>query len=122
MKQCLVIDDASVIRKVARHILESMRYEVSEAESGQEALERCKAGMPDLVLLDWHLPVISATEFLTSMRGMPGGKRPQVIYCTTENDPIDISRAFAAGADAYLLKPFDRESIEAKVQEVMAAA
>lgn len=121
MKRCLVVDDAGVIRKVARHIIESLRYEVTEAENGQEALTRCEAAMPDVVLLDWHLPVIGATEFLTALRAMPGGKRPVVIYCTTEHDPADINKAFAAGADAYLMKPYDRSSIEAKLQEATAA-
>ena len=115
MKHCLVIDDSEVIRKVARRILETMSFEVSEAENGQEALERCQQRTPDAILLDWHMPVMSGLEFLGSLRLANLPKKPFVIYCTTENDASDIARAFAAGADEYLLKPFDRETIEAKL-------
>lgn len=120
MQHCLVVDDASVIRKVARHILESLRYEVTEAEDGHQALELCREQIPDIILLDWHMPLLSPFEFLSAFRNLPGAKRTTVIYCTTENDPMDISRALSAGADDYLMKPFDRESIVAKLSEIAA--
>lgn len=122
MKRCLVVDDASVIRKVSRVFLEDYGYEVAEAESAQEALNACKARVPDMILLDWHLPGLSAMEFLNALRVSLSGKRPIIVYCTTENDPADISRAFAAGADDYLLKPFDRDTFMSKLQEVGMAA
>ena len=117
MKHCLVVDDSEVIRKVARRILKTMNFEVSEAENGQEAIERCQMRTPDAILLDWQMPVMSGVEFLGSLRLANLAKRPFVIYCTTENDPSDIARAFAAGADEYILKPFDREAIEAKMTD-----
>lgn len=122
MKRCLVVDDASVIRKVSRVFLEDYGYEVTEAESAQEALEACKSRAPDLIMLDWHMPGLSAMEFLTALRVSLSGKRPIIVYCTTENDPADISRAFAAGADDYLLKPFDRDTFMTKLQEISMAA
>ena len=123
MKRCLIVDDSSVIRKVARHILESMQYEVVEAENGQEALDRCRtAPAPDLILLDWHLPVMGAMEFLAALRLTVAGRRPYILYCTTENDPADIARAFASGADDYFIKPFDRASLVNKVADLNAAA
>lgn len=122
MKRCLVIDDAGVIRKVARHIIESLRYEVAEAESCQQAVGLCRSSMPDVILLDWHAPPMSATEFMAAVRALPEGRRPAIIYCTTEQDPVEISRAYAAGADNYLLKPFDRSSIEGKLSEALVAA
>ena len=64
MKSCLIVDDSKVIRKVARHILETLEFEVDEAGDGQEALSRCEAKMPDVVLLDWNMPVMSGMEFL----------------------------------------------------------
>jgi len=114
MKLCLVIDDSSVIRKVARQILEGLRFEVTEAANGQEALELCHGRRPDAILVDWHMPVMGGLDFLNAYRHMHGAKRPYILYLTTENDPVDISRAFAAGADDYVLKPFYRENIEAK--------
>jgi two-component system chemotaxis response regulator CheY len=115
MKHCLVVDDSEVVRKVARRILETMDFEVSEAENGQEAVERCTQRMPDLVLLDWHMPVMNGLEFLGSLRLATKGKRPHIVYCTSEHDPAELSRALIGGADDYLLKPFDRHSIEHKV-------
>ncbi len=115
MKNCLVVDDSDVIRKVARQILENMQFEIMEAENGQEAIERCKAQTPDIVLLDWHMPVMSGLEFLGALRLANLDRKPYILYCTTENDPVDISKAIAAGADEYILKPFDREALEAKL-------
>ena len=114
MRHCLVVDDSDVIRKVAKHLLTDLAFETSEAENGQEALERCNVRMPDAILVDWHMPVMSGMEFLSSLRLQPQGSKPVVFYCTTENDPIDIARALAAGADEYILKPYDREAIRAK--------
>ena len=65
MKSCLIVDDSKVIRKVARHILETLEFEVEEAGDGQESLTRCEAKMPDVVLLDWNMPVMSGMEFLS---------------------------------------------------------
>jgi len=115
---CLVVDDSSVIRKVARCILEEMSFEISEAENGQEALDHCRKSMPDAVLLDWNMPVMDGLDFLEALRNESGGDRPKVIFCTTENDADHILRAINAGANEYIMKPFDRDIIEAKFQEV----
>ncbi|GAB2184524.1 response regulator [Roseibium sp. LAB1] len=118
MKQCLVVDDSSVIRKVARRILEDMNFEITEAEDGQQALDECRKTMPDAILLDWNMPVMDGLEFLTSLRAEEGGENPIVVFCTTENDVAHIARAIRAGANEYIMKPFDREIVEAKFQEV----
>ncbi|NBN65215.1 response regulator [Microvirga tunisiensis] len=118
MKQCLVVDDSSVIRKVARRILEDLQFEITEAEDGQQALDACRKHMPDAILLDWNMPVMDGLEFLTSLRREPGGEKPVVVFCTTENDVAHIARAIRAGANEYIMKPFDREIVEAKFQEV----
>ncbi len=111
MRHCLVVDDSDIIRKVAHHILEEVHVTSTEAESGPEALERCRSAMPDLIMLDWQMPQMSAVDFLYLLRRQPGGDRPFVIYCTTENDPEDITKAFQAGANDYLIKPYDRDSV-----------
>ena len=118
MKTCLVVDDSKVIRKVARHILEALHFNVEEAGDGREALDRCEAGnLPDVILLDWNMPVMSGMEFLRSL-GASGMPRPKVVFCTTENDVAHIARALHAGANEYIMKPFDKEIVEAKFQEV----
>jgi two-component system chemotaxis response regulator CheY len=118
MKTCLVVDDSSVIRKVARRILEGLEFEIAEAEDGEQALESCRSSMPDAVLLDWNMPKMDGYEFLRSLRRMPHGDRPKVVFCTTENDVAHIARALHAGANEYIMKPFDKEIVEAKFQEV----
>jgi two-component system chemotaxis response regulator CheY len=121
MKTCLIVDDSKVIRKVARHILETLDFTVDEAEDGREALVRCDASMPDVVLLDWNMPVMGGMEFLRNLRQRSGGDAPKVIFCTTENDAAHIRAAIDAGADEYVMKPFDRETLESKLQIVGVA-
>jgi two-component system chemotaxis response regulator CheY len=118
MKTCLVVDDSSVIRKVARRILEGLEFMIVEAEDGQQALSYCKSNLPDAILLDWNMPVMDGYDFLKALRRLPGGDQPKVVFCTTENDVAHIARALSAGANEYIMKPFDKEIVEAKFQEV----
>ncbi|MEM6616491.1 MAG: response regulator [Pseudomonadota bacterium] len=117
MKSCLVVDDSSVIRKVARRILEDLDFAIDEAEDGEEALQKCVSTMPDVVLLDWNMPVMDGLDFLKELRAQPGGDSPKVVFCTTENDVGQIARALHAGADEYIMKPFDRDIVETKFQQ-----
>ena len=118
MRHCLVVDDSSVIRKVARRILEDFDFSVSEAEDGRTALEACRRSMPDMILLDWHLPVMDGLEFLANVRQLDLGRQPKVVFCASEADVAQIARALRAGADEYILKPFDRGAVEAKLHEI----
>jgi two-component system chemotaxis response regulator CheY len=118
MKSCLVVDDSKVIRKVARHILETLNFSVDEAEDGREALSRIDAHLPDVVLLDWNMPVMGGIEFLRALRLKDLETQPKVVFCTTENDAAHIRAAIDAGADEYVMKPFDRETLESKLQIV----
>jgi two-component system chemotaxis response regulator CheY len=118
MKTCLVVDDSSVIRKIARRILEGLDFQIIEAEDGEKALEACKRSLPDAVLLDWNMPVMDGYEFLVALRRLPGGDVPKVVFCTTENNIDHISRAIEAGANEYIMKPFDKDIVAAKFQEV----
>ena len=118
MKTCLVVDDSKGIRKVARHILETLDFEVSEAADGREALDSCMASVPDVILLDWNMPVMSGMDFLRALRDTALASRPKVVFCTTENGMAYIRAAIEAGADEYVMKPFDRETLESKLQIV----
>ncbi len=118
MKTCLIVDDSSVIRKVARRILEGLEFQIAEAENGEEAVEACGREMPDAILLDWNMPKMDGYDFLRALRRLPGGDKPRVVFCTTENDVAHIARALHAGANEYIMKPFDRDIVEAKFQEV----
>lgn len=118
MRTCLIVDDSSVVRKVARRILEDLDYSVDEAEDGQEAIDKCRQDMPDAILLDWNMPNMDGYEFLTRLRRMTGGDRPKVVFCTTENDVSHIAKAMDSGADEYVMKPFDKEILSSKFGEV----
>lgn len=118
MKTCLIVDDSRVIRKVSRHILETLGFTAEEAENGQQGLDSCDRAMPDVILLDWNMPVMTGIEFIAKLRQRPGGDRPKVVFCTTENDVAHIREAISAGADEYVMKPFDHETLQIKLQLV----
>jgi two-component system, chemotaxis family, chemotaxis protein CheY len=118
----LVVDDSDVIRKVARRVLEDMHYMVLEAASGEEAIALCRKAMPQLILLDWHMPGINGHDFMDMLKLIKTDRPPVIVYCTTENDPIDLARAFTGGAQAYLMKPYNRPILEQKIQHVARLA
>ena len=103
---------------MARRILEGLDFEIAEAENGEEAIEACRRQMPEAILLDWNMPKMDGYEFLRVLRRLPGGDSPKVVFCTTENDVAHIARALHAGANEYIMKPFDKDIVEAKFQEV----
>jgi two-component system, chemotaxis family, chemotaxis protein CheY len=118
MKTCLIVDDSKVIRMVARRILDGLGFSITEAADGRKAIEACQAKMPDAILLDWNMPVMSGIEFLRALRKMAGGAAPVVVFCTTENDISRIQEAIEAGANEYIMKPFDSDIIQAKFSQV----
>jgi two-component system chemotaxis response regulator CheY len=118
MKSCLVVDDSRVVRKVARRIAEELGFTCEEAEDGQKAVEACQASMPDAIILDWNMPNMNGLEFLETLRKMDNGDHPKVVFCTTENDMSYIQRAIQAGANEYIMKPFDSEIIQSKFIQV----
>ncbi len=118
MKSCLIVDDSKVIRMVARKMLEDLNFEIEEAEDGQKALDACLRKMPDAILLDWNMPVMNGIELLRELRKTSGGDSPIVVFCTTENDMKHIQEAMGAGANEYIMKPFDSEIIQTKFAQV----
>jgi two-component system, chemotaxis family, chemotaxis protein CheY len=116
---CLLIDDSDVIRKVMRLTIEDLGYQVDEAPSTNEALARCRMAMPSLVVLDWHIPGSSTLEFLAAFRSMAGAQNVKVLYVVTNNDPVDIGRAIASGANDHMMKPFARVTLETKIAQLM---
>ena len=117
-KLCLVVDDSRVIRKVARRILEDLGLEVAEAGDGIEALAWVRAAVPDVILLDWHMPAMNGMEFLSRLRPDPPGGEAPVVFCSVENDLARIRNALDSGADEYIMKPFDGEIVASKLSLV----
>jgi two-component system chemotaxis response regulator CheY len=122
MLHCFIIDDSEIVRKYTRLIFESLGFRVSEADSPIAAMERLGSEAPDYILLDWRMPGSNSIEFLGKLRALQLSVRPYIIYLVTENDPLEIQRALAHGADNFLLKPYNRQIVEMKLQEIRTAA
>jgi CheY-like chemotaxis protein len=117
-KTCLIVDDSRVIRKVAAKIAMSLGYVPVEAQDGHEGLARCKQSMPDLVLTDWNMPEMDGITFVTKLREIPTPKEPVVVFCTSYGEAQDIHDGIAAGADDYIVKPFDEAALKAKLEKL----
>ncbi|MXP62330.1 response regulator [Roseomonas sp. M0104] len=115
---CLVVDDSRIVRKAARRILERRGFSVREAEDGLQALEACREALPRLVLLDWNMPVMTGLEFLQAARAEFGPDKPIIMLCTTESELERIVTALSAGAQEYIMKPFDDEIITGKLVQL----
>ena len=117
-KTCLIVDDSRVVRKVARRIAEDLGFHCEESENGFEAFKACEAAMPDVIILDWNMPTMSGLEFLEKLRELPHNEKARVVLCTTESDMNHINRALNAGADEYIMKPFDSAMIREKFARI----
>jgi two-component system chemotaxis response regulator CheY len=115
---CLVVDDSRVVRKVARRMLEGTGFGVQEAEDGACALSACRAKLPDAILLDWNMPVMNGIEFLRALRQEFGPDNPPVLFCTTESDMRFVEEAIEAGAQEFIMKPFDEAILRGKLEQV----
>ena len=117
-KTCLIVDDSRVIRKVSSKIAKSLGYQPIEAENGEEGLARCKTSMPNLILTDWNMPEMDGIEFVRELRAIPTPHAPTVVFCTSKGDSEDIHEGIGAGADDYIVKPFDEEALRAKLEKL----
>jgi two-component system chemotaxis response regulator CheY len=118
VKSALVVDDSRVIRRVTCRLFEELKFQAEEAPDASSALDACQHKMPDLILLDCTLPSMSCVEFLQRLRNQSGGMWPVILFSTTENDISHITEAVGSGANDYIMKPFDRELLQAKLMEV----
>lgn len=116
MKEVLIVDDSAVIRKVASRILENLGLRVIHAPDGRAGLAVCEERMPDAVFIDSNMPEMDGLEFLRVLRRLPNGRKPKVLFCTSEFEVGHIARALHAGADNFLVKPFDRKILRAKIE------
>ena len=118
MTSFLLVDDSAVLRMVARRILQGFGFVCSEAENGQVGLTACQQNMPDAILLDWNMPIMNGIDFLRALRASPGGTAPIVIFCTTQDDASRMHLALESGANAYILKPFDADIMQAELEHL----
>jgi two-component system chemotaxis response regulator CheY len=111
---CLIVDDSSTIRKITRKIIEDFGFSCEEAEDGLKAKDACGRIMPDVIILDWNMPNMNGIEFLKALREMENGQHPLVLFCTTESGMDFIQSGMEAGANEYIMKPFDKSIVEMK--------
>jgi two-component system chemotaxis response regulator CheY len=116
-RRCLVVEDSAVVRKLVCRMLRDLDLEAEEAPDGAAALAACRRTMPDAVLVDWNMPVMDGIEFVKQLRTMAGGAAPVVVFCTVERQLDRIHEAIAAGADEYIMKPFDVGILAAKLAQ-----
>jgi two-component system chemotaxis response regulator CheY len=117
-KLCLIADDSVTIRQAARSILSDLHFHTDEAADGLDALTKCREKRPDAILLDQTMPYLDGMAVMQALREKHGGHAPKIIFCTAERDPRHIARAIGAGAHEYLIKPFDRSVLAAKLERL----
>ena len=119
----LVVDDSPVVRLTLRHILEPLGYRVHEAEDGRAAMQSLESGaVVDCVLCDIDMPEVDGLEFLRALRARTDMPQPRVLMCTGETSFARIREALEAGADEYIMKPFDVEIVRLKLRQCGMAA
>jgi len=122
MKRSLIVDNSSVIRQVAKHILAGPDMLVAEAATGNEALAMCAANPAHYIIVDNGLSDMSAEEFIREAMSIQAAEKPVIILCMMELDIGAIMRAKRAGARGYVLKPFNRAQLLDRFRQVQAAA
>lgn len=115
MALCLIADDSKVIRLLLSKIIGNMGFDVIEAEDGEDVVELCQLKEPDLVIMDWQLPVLDGIDALYKIRDMRLSRQPKVIFCSSYNDLARIEQAIEGGADDYIIKPFDEDIVASKL-------
>ncbi|HEX4171945.1 MAG TPA: phosphate regulon transcriptional regulator PhoB [Acetobacteraceae bacterium] len=115
----LVVEDEAALATMLRYNLEKQGFRVEEAGDGQEALTRIAEAPPDLVLLDWMLPVMSGIEVCRQIRRKASTRDLPVIMVTARTEDQDAVRGLNTGADDYITKPFNIEALLARMRALL---
>ena len=115
MSTCLIADDSKVIRLLLSKIISNLGFSVIEAEDGEDVVELTQLKEPDLVIMDWKLPVLEGIDALYKIRELKLNRQPKVIFCSAFSDMDRISKALDGGADDYIIKPFDEDIVASKL-------
>lgn len=117
MRIFMIVDDSPVIRRVGSRVISDLGFSVIEAADGFEGLEKCRREMPDIILVDWDLTGMTGLEFIEELNKNPASQHTKVLYCTSEVMIPEMTKAKRAGADGFLMKPFNREIVVHKLIE-----
>ena len=114
--KALIVDDSRATRRVISEIMTDLGYQTIEAGHGAEALERLEQfGAPDIVLVDWNMPVMDGLEFIKKVRAQEQYSDLPLMMVTTETEMERMALAFLAGVNEYIMKPFDKATIQDKL-------
>lgn len=117
--RALVIDDSRTIRRIMCNIMRELTFEVLEAGDGQQGLAVLETqGAPDVALVDWNMPVMDGLTFVRALRAHPKFAEVPVIMVTTETEMERVCQALSEGVNEYVMKPFDRQAIQDKLQMI----
>src|SRR5579871_4683347 len=120
--QVLIVEDEAALATMLRYNLEKQGFRVEEAADGQEALTKIAESQPDLVLLDWMLPVMSGIEVCRQIRRRGATRDLPVIMVTARTEDQDAVRGLNTGADDYITKPFNMEALLARMRALLRRA
>jgi two-component system phosphate regulon response regulator PhoB len=115
----LIVEDEADLSELMRYNLEAEGFRVMTSESGDEAVERIRDGVPDLILLDWMLPGLSGIELMRRWRSREETTRVPVIMVTARGEEEERVRGLATGADDYMVKPFSMPELIARIQALL---
>ena len=115
----LVVDDMSTMRRILKNVLKQIGFsDLTEAENGQDALTKLKAGEFGLVVSDWNMPVMQGIELLRAVRADPELKHLPFLMVTAEAQKENIIEAVQAGVSNYVVKPFTAEALQEKLEKI----
>ena len=113
--KCLIADDSRIIRMLLTKIMSNLEWDVLEAEDGEEAFEIFQLQNPDLIIMDWTMPIMEGIDVLYKVRNAKAATQPKFMFCSSNNDVNRIREALKGGADDYIIKPFDEDIIYSKL-------
>lgn len=117
----LVVDDMSTMRRIVKNVLKQVGFtDIMEAENGQDALTKLKAGGFGLVVSDWNMPIMQGIELLRAVRADPELKSMPFLMVTAEAQKENIIEAVQAGVSNYVVKPFTAEALQEKLEKIFA--
>jgi two-component system, chemotaxis family, chemotaxis protein CheY len=116
MTSFLVVDDSKILRQHMIELLSNLGFsDIENAINGQDALDKIQKRMPDIITLDWNMPVMDGLSFLKALRRLPNGKQAKVIFCTSEGRNTKMVAAFENGADEYIVKPVELPALRERL-------
>tara|TARA_R110002124_G_scaffold29084_1_gene101792 strand:+ start:553 stop:1011 length:459 start_codon:yes stop_codon:yes gene_type:complete len=120
MANIILADQSAAFGRAAKFLFESLGHDMEWARNGQETLELVRGMSPDLVIVDARLPGFEGTSLVEAIRALPDGQGPCVFLIPENTRPATVRAALDAGADDYLIKPFDRELVSFKLTQAKA--